>query len=149
MYNKYVIKKEDTTEILERKFNSNIEQIKDINNIAYNNSFKEGMEIIVPKKEPYYDYLKCDRGDTIIGLANRYNIHPELLANINGLEINDYVYKNQSILIPRGGYSFYITKEGDTLDTTADLFNTNKEEIFKTNETIYLLPGQLLANKIK
>ena len=97
----------------------------------------------------YFTHLKNEKGDTLLKVATRYNIHPELLANMNGLEMDDYIYKDQTILIPRGGYSFYITKEGDTLDTTSDLFNTTKEEILKNNNTIYLLAGQLMANKIK
>ena len=101
------------------------------------------------KEKPYYTYLRSDRGDTITAVAGRYNIHPELLANMNGLELDDYIYKDQAILIPRGGYSFYITKEGDTLDTTASICNISKAELLDQNETIYLLAGQLMTNKIK
>ena len=50
-------------------------------------------------------------------------------------------------MIPKSGYSFYITKDGDTLSIVADKFKRNADEIIKMNQTIYLLPGQLMINK--
>ena len=66
---------------------------------------------------------------------------------LNGLEQEDYIYPNQTILIPKSGYSYYITKEGDTLDIVANRFDVNKDTLLKHNQIIYLLPGQLLVNK--
>ena len=101
------------------------------------------------KEKEYYTYITNDDSDTVSNVASRYNVHPELLANMNGLERNDYIYKDQTILIPKGGYSFYITKEGDTLNAVAQLCNSTKEEILHCNEIVYLLAGQLLASKRK
>ena len=61
--------------------------------------------------------------------------------------MDDYIYPNQKIMIPKSGYSFYITKDGDTLSIVADKFKRNADEIIKMNQTIYLLPGQLMINK--
>ena len=52
-------------------------------------------------------------------------------------------------MIPKSGYSFYITKEGDTLNLVADRFNRKIDELTKMNTTIYLLPGQLMINKTR
>ena len=61
--------------------------------------------------------------------------------------MEDYIYPNQRLIIPKSGYSFYITKDGDTLEIVRDKFNKNMNDILKYNETIYLLPGQLMINK--
>lgn len=61
--------------------------------------------------------------------------------------MDDYIYPNQKILIPKSGYSFYITKDGDTLEMVSQKFNRNLKDLLELNNTIYLLPGQLMINK--
>ena len=80
-------------------------------------------------------------------IARQYNINPDLLAILNGLNSQDYIYPGQEILIPKSNYSYYVTKDGDTLDIVAEKFNVPHQEMLNTNETIYLLPGQLLVKK--
>lgn len=95
----------------------------------------------------YFENYKIKSGDTLYGIARKYNINPDLLASLNGLNNNDYIYPDQMILIPKNGYSYYITKAGDTLDTVANIFNENRDTLLKENETIYLLEGQLLVKR--
>ncbi len=97
----------------------------------------------------YFEYYVIQKGDTIYGIAKKYNINPDLLSVLNGLNDSDYIYPNQMILIPKSGYSYYITKEGDTLDSVINMFGQDKENFFKNNKTIYLLSGQMLVNKTK
>ena len=47
--------------------------------------------------------------------------------------MKDYIYPNQEILIPKSGFSYYITKEGDTIDLVAGLFKTSTEIVLKNN----------------
>ncbi len=61
--------------------------------------------------------------------------------------MNDYIYPNQQILIPKSGYSYYITTEGDTLDVVANRFGIDKERVMRENDTIYLMPDQLLVTR--
>ena len=148
MYEKYTIQKGEDLRSIANKFNTLEETILDINNIPFKDMVREGMEIIVPKEsEKYFEYYTIQKGDNIYKIARQYNINPELLSALNGLEQDDYIYPNQKILIPRSGYSYYITKEGDTLDIVSDRFNISKDRLLSHNEIIYLLPGQLLVNK--
>ena len=80
-------------------------------------------------------------------IAEKYNINPTLLASLNGLEMEDYIYPGQEILIPKNNYSYYITAEGDTLDTVSKLFKISKLDLLNQNETIYLLKDQVLVTK--
>ena len=150
MFEKYRVKGNETIEDIAKRFHTNISYIEDLNNLSFGEMVREGMDIIVPKnKEKYFDTYTINSGDTLYGIARKYNINPELLAALNGLNMDDYIYQNQVLLLPIGGYSYYITKDGDTLDFVADMFNKNKEQILKENDTIYLLAGQVLVSKRK
>lgn len=150
MYDNYLIKKGETLEQVAKKFNTNVSILKNINNIYYDDAIRAGMDVIVPKqKENYFNYYVIEKGDTLYEIGRKYNIHPELLASMNGLEIDDYIYPNQEILIPKSGYSYYVTKEGDTLETVSTTFNESRENLLETNPTIYLLAGQILVKKSK
>lgn len=96
--------------------------------------------------QDFFEIYKIDKGDSLYSIAKRYNINPMLLSALNGLNNDDYIYPNQELLIPKSDYSYYITKEGDTIDLVSEKFNTNKNELMNSN-TIYLLPGQLLVHK--
>ena len=102
--------------------------------------------VIAPKNnQNYFSYYTVEKGDSLYAIARRYNINPELLAGLNGLSMEDYIYPNQEILIPKSGYSYYITKEGDTIDLVAGLFKTSADNVLKNNGIIYLDEGQILV----
>lgn len=150
MYDKYLIKEGETLEDIASKFNTSVDMILNINDIYSREYLRAGEEIIVPKnQESYFTYYTVNQGDSLYQIARKYNINPSLLALLNGLNMEDYIYPNQRLIIPKSGYSFYITKDGDTLEIVRDKFNKNWEDILKYNETIYLLPGQLMINKNK
>lgn len=147
MYNKYLIKEGDRIDYLANKFNTTIDKLMEINNIYDYRLFKAGREINVPGDSDYFTTYTVNSGDSLYQIARRYNINPTLLAALNGLNMDDYIYPNQKIIIPKSGYSFYITKEGDTLELVGKKFNRNLKDLLELNKTIYLLPGQLMINK--
>ena len=148
MFESYILNEGEDLYSVAKKFNTNIKLLQDINNIYNLNDVRVGMEVIVPSEnKEYFNYYVVEQGDSIYGIARKYNINPELLANINGLNNSDYIYPNQQILIPKSGYSYYITAEGDTLDEVIKAFNSNKDKFLNENKTIYLMSGQLLVNK--
>ena len=148
MYDKYLIRYGDTLSKIARKFNTQETTIMELNNIPFPDMIREGKEIIVPiKKEKYFEYYTIEKGDNLYSIAKRYNINPDLLAILNGLNSDDYIYPNQQILIPKSNYSYYVTKEGDTLDIVSKRFNISKKELIDNNDIIYLLEGQLLVKK--
>ena len=150
MYDKYLIKEGETLEDIASKFNTSVDMILNINDIYSREYLRAGEEIIVPKnQESYFTYYTVNQGDTLYQIARKYNINPSLLALLNGLNMEDYIYPNQRLIIPKSGYSFYITKDGDTLNMVADKFKRSVNELTSMNQTIYLLPGQLMINRTK
>ena len=104
--------------------------------------------ITIPDEtQDYYDYYVIEKGDSLYKIARKYNINPSLLAALNGLNMDDYIYPNQELLLPKSNYSYYITADGDTIDEVIKVFNSNMNKFLNENEIIYLMPGQLLVNK--
>ena len=150
MYDKYLIKEGETLEDIASRFNTSVDMILNINDIYSREYLRAGEEILVPKnQESYFTYYTVNQGDSLYQIARKYNINPSLLALLNGLNMEDYIYPNQRLIIPKSGYSFYITKDGDTLNTVADKFKRSVNELTSMNQTIYLLPGQLMINRTK
>ena len=150
MFERYIIQDGESLSLIAKKFNTSVEMLQDINNIDYPNMLRAGSEIIVPKsKEKYFEYYTIEKGDNLYQISLRYNINPELLANLNGLSMDDYIYPGQELLIPKSNYSYYITTKGDTLDIVANRFKVSKDKVMAENETIYLMPDQLLFNKTR
>ena len=150
MFDKYRVKSNENIDMIAKKFDTTSEILKSINNIYFDSDVREGTELIVPKnKEKYFNTYTIESGDSLYKIAQKYNINPTLLANLNGLNMDDYIYPNQEIMIPKSGYSYYITAEGDTINTVADMFNISKENLLNQNDTIYLLKDQILVTKRK
>ncbi len=149
MYDKYTVGYNETLNDIAGKFNTTKEELLSINNIYNEEYLRAGMDIAVPISNDYFTTYIVNSGDNLYAIARRYNINPTLLAALNGLNMDDYIYPNQKIMIPKSGYSFYITKDGDTLSTVADKFKRSISELTSMNGTIYLLPGQLMINRTK
>lgn len=148
MYDVYVIKNNDTISDIARKYNTSPSVIYQINGITSDAVLVPGTTIIVPKTSSnYFDYYTVTSGDNLYQIATKSGIDYNLLAQINGIDVNDYIYPNQKIMIPKKGVNFYITKEGDTLEELANKLRTNVNNLLMQNRRIYLLPEQLVVYK--
>lgn len=94
--------------------------------------------------DEFYDTYEVKTGDTLYKISKEFNVNTKLLSELNGKELDDYIYPDEIILIPKKDVSYYITKEGDTLKTISDIFGTKEENIVKQNKTIYLLQEQMI-----
>lgn len=148
MFDKYTVKPTDNINKISGKFNIEPRKLMELNNLYYESDLRVGMDLIVPKnKENYFNTYTIEKGDSLYKIAEKYNINPKLLASLNGLNMQDYIYQNQEILIPKNNYSYYITAEGDTIENVSKMFNINKLDLLNQNETIYLLKDQILVSK--
>ena len=96
---------------------------------------------------PFYTYYVIEEGDTLYKIGKKFNFNPKLIAELNGIKYDEYIYPNQTIILPKKGVQYYITKENDTINEISKIFKTNVNEVVKQNETIYLLPGQMIFYK--
>ena len=107
----------------------------------YENSNKKNLE------SAFYTIYEIKKGDTLYKISKEFNVNTKLLAELNGLNLDDYIYTGQTLLIPKKDVSYYITKDGDTLYNVSNIFGVKEADIVDNNKTIYLLPGQMIYYK--
>lgn len=145
----YIVKEGDNIATIAKKYNISIVDLINQNNLENVYYLEPGLELIIPEeKAPLgFTHYTVKKGDNLYEIAKRYNISVKDLSELNGLEINEYIYPEQRLLVPEEGVQVYITKDGDTIQTIIDKLGTNREEIFVYNPKIYLLPEQLIAHR--
>ena len=94
-----------------------------------------------------FDYYKINKGDTLYKIAMSNGMDPRVIAILNGLNADDYIYPEQVLLIPKRGMKIYVSVMGDTLDGVIDGLGANMDEFMKQNKKIYLQPEQLIVYK--
>ena len=66
------------------------------------------------------------------------------MLQLNGLDKDDYIYPNQSLMLPAEGIEFYLVKENETLQDILREKKVSADDLMKNNDKIYLREGQLL-----
>ena len=146
MYTIYQVQGGDTLDGIANKLSKSKEEIMKLNGLT-NQNVMPGMYLVVPQKETVLAKYIVKKGDNIYEIARKYNIEPNQLLKLNGLNATDIIYPNQEILIPNSNVKIYITSEGDTLNKVIKELETTAGNIQRQNETIYLLPDQLISIK--
>lgn len=151
MYRIYQISDELNLSDVANKFNTTEEQLKTINGLSGNVNLKRGDFIIVPamatNKNENFDIYVVKSNDTLYKIAQNYGINYNELADLNGLDKDEYIYTNQEILVPKRNVEFIITGSRDTLNDVANKLSTTLDDIIKQNQTLYLAPEQLIIYK--
>ena len=93
----YIIKPGDTLYNIAKRYNTNVDEIKRINNLN-TNMLKIGETILIPGTSNYQTYV-IRTNDTLEGIALRYNTTVENIMKANNL-LTDDVTVGQIILIP-------------------------------------------------
>ena len=146
----YIVREGDTLISIAQTFGIRIIDLIEANSLENIYNLTPGTELIIPTNLPLgFTYYTVQRGDNLYQIAEKFNINMEDLASINGLELGEYIFPNQQLIVPKEGVYAYITKEGDTLLNIAESLSINPEDILLYNRRIYLLPEQLIAYKIR
>ena len=115
-----------------------------------NNSLSIGQVLLIPEKESEevegeYKLYTVKSGDTLYKIANDNNIDADLLAQLNGINKSDYIYPNQTLILPKDGVVLYLTNDNDTITSVVDKYNIGLEDLVKNNKNIYLRGEQILV----
>ena len=95
------------------------------------------------------------RGDTLSGIASKYNTTYQALASYNGINNPNLIYVGQVVKIPNCSTNNssevkYVVKKGDTLSGIASKYNTTYQKIASDNgisNPNLIYPGQVLIIK--
>ena len=146
MYEIYTVTTTDTLDSIANKLGIDKDLLYQINGFPNNYILVPNTQIIVPANtNKTFRYYSVKKGDNIYQIAKQFNIDPNLLLKLNGLDKDDFIYPNQTIILPRTGLKVYLTKEGDTLNEILENLNIDIDDLVKQNKNIYLQSEQILV----
>ena len=131
MYKIYQIENGDTIENIAGRLGINPELLITLNGLNNNTNLIVGSYIIIPKGESLFNKYIVMKDDNIYKIARNYNINPNELIKLNGLNPNDIIYPGDEILIPKDNTGFYITESGDTINKISSALNIPISELSK------------------
>ena len=148
--NIYIVKKGDTLYGIARRFNTDINTLKAVNNLN-DNTLSIGQILTIPSisdeiidNEPSNDDIADNienvyvvkSGDTLYSISKLYNTTVNRIKELNNLSSN-ILSIGQELLIPfNSNYDTYQVKSGDTLYSIARRFGTTVDEIKKLNNLV-------------
>ena len=148
MYKIYQVEYGDTIDIIAAKTGTTPNDIKNINGFNSDNDLVVGSLIVVPRMEnQIFQIYTVKSGDSIYSIARSFNVDPDMLLLLNGLNKSDYIYPNQEITIPTNDIVMYITKDGDTIDFIVNNLGIDANTLNEENERIFVVPDQLIIHK--
>lgn len=147
MFKIYKVSDGEDINSIATKFSTTTEEILEINGYDRGYRADAGNLLIVPNNNLIFSRYIVQKGDTIFEIAKRVETDPMTLLKINGLDEDDYIYPDQTILVPNQGMGVYVTNVGDTLTDVASKFRTTKDKIVAANDDLLLAPDQVIIYK--
>ena len=137
----YQVKRGDTLYNIASKFNTTVDNLKNINNLT-SNTLTIGQNLLVPifednNDEEDYDIYTVQKGDSLWSISRKYDMPVNELIEINKLT-NLTLKIGQQLLVPKQveediGENVYVVQKGDTLWSIANKLNIPVNTIKELN----------------
>jgi LysM repeat protein len=147
VYKIYQIEYGDTLDIIANKVNTTVDNLKMINGIDENDIMAGNLIIVPNNTSELFTMYTVKKGDTIYNIAAMYNIDPNTLLKLNGLNKDDYIYPGNELTIPNENVDVYITNENDTVVDVLNNLGVDIMTLARENNKIYVLEDQLMVHK--
>jgi murein DD-endopeptidase MepM/ murein hydrolase activator NlpD len=94
----------------------------------------------------YYSSYQVTRGDTIGGIADRFNVTPDTVISFNDIQNARALRPSQLLKVPSMAGIVYAVKEGDSVGSVASANKISADRIIEANGLMSetLSPGQIL-----
>lgn len=140
---KYTVVYGDTLSELSLRFNTTVQKLVELNDIANPNLIYVGQVLIVPdmgKGKKRISYI-VRRGDTLSKIAKTYNTTVQKLVELNNIQNPNLIYIGQTLIIETNSssssgisYITYTVRRGNTLWAIARRYNTTVSAIATLNQ---------------
>lgn len=137
-----------TVKSISRKFGVTVNDLKKVNNLS-SNLLNIGQNLIIPGKKnntSSNEYV-VKKGDTLYGIANKYNVSVDNLKSYNNLS-TDSLSIGQIIKIPdnKVNSNEYVVKSGDSLYSISRKYGVDVDDLMSVNnlKSTVLSIGQVL-----
>ena len=132
----YKVQSGDTLWGIARKFGITVDELKSANNLK-DNSLSIGQLLFIPKEESETEegeiYI-VQSGDTLYGIANKFNLTVDELKKLNNLTSNNLSIGQKLIVsMPSSKTTTYTVSKGDTLYGIANKFGVSVDSIKSLN----------------
>ena len=150
--NIYTVVKGDTLSKIAKQFNTTVEELKKLNNLT-SDLLQIGQILFIPITEitsTYSTYI-VQKGDTLYGIARKYDITVEELKRLNNITGNN-LYIGQQLKVPTKEiiedeeYEIYTVVKGDSLWLISQKYDVPVDDLIEINnlETVNLQIGDKL-----
>ena len=134
----YIVKKGDTLYSISRKYQITVPELRAANNLSENDVLKVGVKLVIPSADienaaalsasktsetkpnvsskSATSYI-VQKGDTLYGIARKYNIKLNELLSLNNLDNSSTIKIGQKILVPAGSSSSTVASGAGTNST--------------------------------
>lgn len=144
MYQVYKVMSDDTLESLSSKINVSCEELCRLNGF---DSVVPGEYIVIPSSDNMYFSYVVKPGDTIYSVSQMYNVSPSILSFINGIDDGDFIYPNQTLIIPNNDVFTYVTVDGDSFNSILKKTGVSFDSLFKNISDLHFMPEQIVFYK--
>lgn len=146
MYEIYVVNSDDVLDDILDRCDTTFEELQKINGLKEEYQVASGDMLIVPVRDyKPISYYTVKSGDSVYEIAKNKGLDYQLILQLNGLDEGDYIYPNQTLILPKKEYLFYMTKENDTLEDVLRRSKIDINDLLKMNDKIYLQEGQFIV----
>ena len=131
----YDVKKGDNLYSIAQKFNVNVNELKNINNLS-SNILSVGQQLIIPEKKENNvndidNYYIVVAGDTLYSIARKNRTTVDEIKRINKLS-NNLLSLGQKLIIPKQT-NIYIVRKGDSLYSISRKYGISVNELMTLN----------------
>jgi len=132
----YTVQKGDSLWTIAQKFNTTVDNLKNINNLK-SDTLQIGQVLkISGTNKPTTNTYTVQKGDSLWTIAQKFGTTVNDIKNVNNLK-SDTLQIGQQLTIPSQiTYKTYAVQKGDSLWTIAKTNNTSVEEIKKINNLV-------------
>lgn len=143
----YQVKSGDTLYSIAKKYDTDVKQLKAINNLD-TNDLAIGQLLNVPSGLMLVNTYIVSSGDSLYSIAKKFNISIDKIKEANNLT-NNLLKIGQKLIIPKSDDLTHVVKSGDTLYSIARKYNITVDELKKLNKLTSntLSIGQILMVK--
>ncbi len=150
--NTYTVVKGDTLSGIANKFNTTVSELKELNHLT-SDLIQIGQVLFIPTTitTPVYSTYTVVKGDTLYGIASKYDISVDELKSLNNLTSNT-LYIGQQLKVPEKDieeseeYEIYTVVKGDSLWLISQKYDVPVDDLIELNnlETVNLQIGDKL-----
>ena len=156
--NYYIVKSGDSLWSISNKYGISVDKLKELNDLS-SNSLSIGQKLLVVDTSSSEDvgvYYTVQSGDTLYGIANKYNLSVNDLKTMNNLKSNNLSI-GQKLLVSgtvqdsSNEYDTYLVKSGDSLWSIASKYGTTVDklkDINNLNSNLLSIGMKLLVPKV-